>query len=111
MLRGGDDDKLKDDLMLTHGKQVFTLIHNEFDFDFNYFIYILCDRTAAALQKIGQLFENNNPKSDNVTIPPHQLPSSKSQTSTSTSSSPPILNNPWLTNEGKSHNINKFGLS
>lgn len=57
--------------------------------------------TAATLQKIGQLFENNSPKSENPTTQSHQIQSNKSQTSTSTSSSPPIVNNPWLSKKMK----------
>lgn len=48
--------------------------------------------TAATLQKF---FENCSPKAENM--PPTQLQqSNKSQTSASTSSSPPIANHPWL---------------
>lgn len=82
-LSGGEDDKLKDELMLTP-EEIIRLSSSR------------ASSATATLQKYGQLFENSSPKSDSASTQQHQMQSNKSQTSTSTSSSPPITSNPWL---------------
>lgn len=80
-MSGGEDDKLKDDSMLTPEEM----------------IRLSSSRASSAAANLQKIFENNSPKSDGPTAPTsHPMHSNKSQTSTSTTSSPPLVNNPWL---------------
>ncbi|XP_031633032.1 mushroom body large-type Kenyon cell-specific protein 1 isoform X2 [Contarinia nasturtii] len=96
-LSGGEEDKLKDDLMLTPEEM----------------IRLSSSRASSAAANLQKIFENNSPKSAEsvATAPtPHQMQSNKSQTSTSTTSSPPLVNNPWLSPDVFSNLLLATGL-
>lgn len=94
-LSGGEEDKLKDDLMLTPEEM----------------IRLSSSRASSAAVNLQKIFENNSPKSDGPAAPTsHPMQSNKSQTSTSTTSSPPLVNNPWLSPDMFSNLLLATGL-